>query len=127
MQKILLILGLFATSLAANGQSAITLTKTNITGQVPGPFLYYIVHAAGVVAPKTGANQAWDYTVLTGGSLQSHSLVAASTFSNSAVVDPTTYDLTVLPGAEVHAQTVYDIDDNGYFIAGAMIPAQNYS
>jgi len=110
----------------ANAQSAITLDKSNITGQVKGTIHTHTASATGVSAPKTGANQVWNYTNLSGGVAVSTNLLVDTTVSKTAVMDTSTHE-NVVQTSPVKSFIIYDIDSKGYFTPGRMLPHQDYS
>ena len=75
-------LQLFATILASvasvssYAQTAITLDHSNITGLVKGTVHTHTASVTGVTVPKTGANQVWDYSGLSGGADVSTNLLS---------------------------------------------------
>ncbi len=129
MKKVFNFIGAIAMSflaLSANAQSAITLDNTNITGQVKGTIHTHTATATGVSAPKTGANQAWNYSSLTGGAAVSTNLLSDTTFSTTSVMDTSSHE-NVVQTSPIKSFIVYDIDSKGYFTPGRMLPHQDYS
>jgi len=132
MRNLIIFIGILSASLGANAQSAITLTRANITGL--SQTITHSVNAgtAGITAPTIGANQSWDFSSLVGITAINSGFVPANfyftnTFSKTAVADSSTSEVVIKLTEEVHAPLVYDIDNNGFFIAGRIISAQNYS
>jgi len=132
MRKLIIFIGILSASLGASAQSAITLTASNVTGL--GPTIIHSVNtnASGVTGAKIGANQTWDYSSLKGGTSLNSGFVPSNfyftnAFSKTAVADSSSLEVVIKATESVKAPLVYDIDNNGFFIAGRVIVAQNYS
>ena len=125
MTRILCLFVALLASLAIYAQTPITLDKTNITGRTQGSFHWRNASPTGVVSPKTGANQTWDYSSLKG-AYQKGNLLAAPSFSNTAVEDTDAnlfnYEPALDPNSFIQSCSVFDIDDLGFFYAGKIFP-----
>lgn len=114
-------------AISANGQSAIILDKSNISGLGTETIHTHSTVLTGFTSPSTGANQTWDYSSLSGGKdISTNFIAVGAPFSNTAVVDTSTMQ-SIVKSAAIKGGTVYDIDADGYFIAGKQMPKQAYS
>ncbi len=126
MRNFFTFLGAIAVSVTANAQSAITLNSSNVTGLQTGKAHWNVASNVGMKSPSTGSNQTWDLSGMKDSIQMTTNYVSATGFTSTSVVDTSTYE-NVIPGAIVKSGFVYDVDANGYFVAGGIIPAQAYS
>src|ERR1039458_5352981 len=127
MRISLVILSVLTASLTVHAQTAVKLTNTNITGFTPGTVHYVNAAVSDLKPPQTGPNQNWDYSSITTLSANKINLIPAPSFSATAVADTSTTEVVINGSESIRASIVYDIDDNGLFFAGRIIPAQAYS
>src|SRR2546429_4529057 len=94
MKSVSLSLMLLCAVVFANGQSAITLSKSNVNMH-PGAFHFHSTAISGISLPATGNNKSWDCSGLSGGAAFSHSYISNKNkaFSSNAVVDTGLVDM----------------------------------